>query len=152
MTLGKVKVRRLPLVSPPIPEGGGRIISAMGELTQVINGPEFRFLAYIEFRPEAPMLRGNHYHRNKTEVLYVISGKVLAKYQDIDTGESVEMILESGDLVTISPRCAHAYLPLELSQAVELAANAYDPDDTIKYHLGMTQGNSEEGPVGQKDD
>lgn len=135
-------MRRLPSLDPPIPEGGGRITSEAGELAQIANGELFRFLAYIEFKPSVSTLRGNHYHQSKVEVLYIISGLLRARYRDIDTGESTELLLETGDLVTIAPRCAHAYLPLEYSQAIELSAEAYDPADTIRHDLGVTTSNA----------
>ena len=135
MKIAKVAIRTLPSVSPPIPEGGGRIHSSTGELAQITNGESFSFLAYIEFILDAEKRRGNHYHETKTEILYIISGKLQAHYYDIDTGESMKVILQAGDLVAIEPRCAHAYVPLERSQAVELSATAYDPADTLAYKL-----------------
>jgi dTDP-4-dehydrorhamnose 3,5-epimerase-like enzyme len=135
MPLAKVTIRTLSLVNPPIPHGGGRIQSAAGELAQIVNGESFRFLAYIEFKHGAPSFRGNHYHECKTETLYIISGRIQARYFDLDTGESMDSILKGGDLVTIQPRCAHVYYPLEYSQAVEISANIYDPTDTVPYQF-----------------
>jgi len=67
--------------------------------------------------------------------MYIISGRLRAEYMDLDTGESMKAILQSGDLVTIKPRCAHAYYPLEYSQAVEMSATIYDPADTVTHKL-----------------
>ncbi|MGQ0776882.1 MAG: cupin domain-containing protein [Pseudonocardiales bacterium] len=139
MSLAKVTIRTLPLTQPPIPEGGGRIRSAAGELVQIVNGEQFRFLAYIEFKQDAQAVRGNHYHARKTEIMYIISGRLQAKYMDLDSGESMKVILGSGDLVTIRPKCAHAYYPLEYSQVVEMSATVYDPTDTITHKLDLSQ-------------
>ncbi|GAA5183538.1 hypothetical protein GCM10023322_23050 [Rugosimonospora acidiphila] len=138
MALSKVSVRRLPDVAPPIPEGGGRMTSDAGELAQIANGEPFRFLAYLQFKPDKGAPRGNHFHRVKNETLYVIGGRLRARFRDIDTGESMDLLLEPGDLVTVAPRCAHAYLPLEYSQAVELSPSVYDPTDTLRFDLGIT--------------
>ncbi len=135
MSLAKVTIRSLPLTRPPIQAGGGRILSAAGELAQIVNGEQFCFLAYIEFRNDPPVVRGNHYHKRRTEILYVISGKLQAVYRDLDTGESMEVILRPGDLVTIYPECAHVYYPLEYSQAIEMAATTYDPLDTVPCQI-----------------
>ncbi|MGH4019120.1 MAG: cupin domain-containing protein [Pseudonocardiaceae bacterium] len=123
MSLAKVAIRSLPLTQPPIPEGGGRIQSTAGELARVVNGEQFRFLAYIEFRNDGPTVRGNHYHKQRTEILYVISGRLQAGYLDLDTGKSMKTILRGGDLVAIRPKCAHVYYPLEYSQAIEMSAH-----------------------------
>ncbi|MER7444891.1 cupin domain-containing protein [Micromonospora avicenniae] len=134
--MDKVQVRRLPVISLPVPDGGGRIQSPAGEFARVVNGGTYRYLAYLEFRPEAGKPRGNHYHERRTETLYVISGRLRAVYQDLESGERAETILEAGDLVIVHPRCAHVYHAYELSQAVELADEPYDPADTYPYELG----------------
>lgn len=131
----KVRVRSLPVTAPPTPPGGGRIVTPAGELAQILNGVTFRFLAYLEFKPDPSAPRGNHVHAKKTESLYLISGHLRAVYQDISTGERTECDLRSGDLVTISPGCAHVYFAEEYSQAIEVADADYDPADTIPFMI-----------------
>jgi hypothetical protein len=130
-----VQVRALPVMAPPIPETGGRIQSDTGETARFANGDQFLFAAYIEFLPGVTRLRGNHYHSERTETLYIARGTLRAIYYDLDSGATQEEMLHAGHLVTIRPRCAHAYLPLEYSQAIELADTAYDASDTISYDL-----------------
>jgi mannose-6-phosphate isomerase-like protein (cupin superfamily) len=129
-------VRSLPTVQPPIPRGGGRIITDAGELTQIVNGNIFKFLAYIEFPLNSATRRGNHYHERKTERLYIIKGHLQATFFEIDTQVRKELELRSGDLITIVPRCAHTYTALEHTHAVEFSEEVYDPEDTIPYILG----------------
>jgi len=131
----KVAVRRLPDVSPPIPSGGGRIVTAAGELAQIVNGDAFRYLAFLEFQPDANAPRGNHFHAEKTEHLYIVDGLVRASYLDLDTGETADVELTGGDLVAVQPRCAHAYIAMQHSHAVEFSPLGYDPADTIAYVL-----------------
>jgi mannose-6-phosphate isomerase-like protein (cupin superfamily) len=131
-------VRRLPIVEAPIPHGGGRILSTNGELAQILNGEEFRFLAFIEFLPDSPRLRGNHYHSQRTETLYVLTGRLLSRFRDLETGEIHDYELTRGDLVNIPARWAHAYRPLEPSSAVEMSSNVYDPTDTTPHDLALT--------------
>jgi hypothetical protein len=131
----KVSLRRLPDVAPPIPPGGGRIVTAAGELAQIVNGEAYRYLAFLEFQPDPEAPRGNHFHAAKTEHLYIVNGLVRASYLDLDTGERAEVDLSGGDLVAVSPRCAHAYIALEHSNAVEFSPLGYDPEDTIRYVL-----------------
>jgi quercetin dioxygenase-like cupin family protein len=135
--MDKVTIRRLPDVVPPIPEGGGRIVTSAGELAQIVNGDAYRYLAFLEFQADPSAPRGNHFHAVKTEHLYLVDGLVRATYRDLDTHESAEVELVAGDLVIVHPRCAHAYVALEHSHAVEFSPLAYDPADTIRYVLSV---------------
>lgn len=135
--MSKLLRRSLSVVEPPIPLGGGRIVTAAGELAQVVNGETFRFLAVVEFRysgPESPA-RGNHVHRRKTETLYVVRGMLRATYEDLETGEKLTMNLGPGDLVTVPPDCAHAYVPLAEALAIEFSDKPYDPSDTEPHRV-----------------
>ncbi|GLY95361.1 hypothetical protein [Actinoplanes sp. NBRC 103695] len=133
MDLDKVSVRHLVVSNAPAPADGGIVRGSMGEIAQIVNGDAFRFLAFIEFAMIDGGYRGNHYHLNKIENLYVISGRLKAFYHDLDTDETASMELKAGDLVKILPRCAHVYFPLEHSQAVEFGEEPFDPSDTIRY-------------------
>ena len=128
---GKVIVKRLKIKSPPL-KNGGIFISPSGEIAQIVNGETFDFLAYIEFKysPEHP--RGNHYHTKKEEFLYIIKGKLRAIYLNIDDGEREELVLETGDLVNVKPRCAHVYYPMEYTQTLEFSSSIFDPLDINK--------------------
>lgn len=133
-----MQLRSLPVTTAPIPAGGGRIHTPAGELAQIVNGPTFRFLAFLEFRPNAAKPRGNHYHRQKVEVLYVIRGRLRAAYEDLETGELYETELKAGDLAAVSPLCAHVYEAIEHTFAVELAEQEYDPNDTYPHVVTRT--------------
>ena len=135
MSLDKIEIRRLPIVSPPIPEGGGRVATPAGELTQIVSGTPFLFLAYIEFLPDETKPRGNHVHKVKTETLYVIKGSLRAIYKDVELGTRKEVYLESGDLVTVPPNVAHVYYALDYTQTVELADRPYDVGDTTPFRV-----------------
>jgi dTDP-4-dehydrorhamnose 3,5-epimerase-like enzyme len=130
-----VSIRSLPFTEPPIPATGGRIKSNSGEMARIVNGETFSFAAYIEFLPGSRRPRGNHYHRQKVETLYIMTGVLQAVYLDLETNETQEEILHAGDLISVPPRCAHVYQPLEYSQALELAADPYDETDTVSYDM-----------------
>ncbi len=135
--LAKLSIRRLETYTPPLaaPLGaaGGRILTAAGEIAQVVNGSPFRFLSYLEFTPD--MARGNHYHQNKEEYLYVLKGILRAVCRDLDSNETAHLELHAGDLLTIQPRCAHMFIAAEYAQAFEFSAEPFDPDDTYRYNL-----------------
>jgi dTDP-4-dehydrorhamnose 3,5-epimerase-like enzyme len=131
--LAKVALRRLPVKDPPL-TGGGRLRNETGELAEIVSGPAFRFLAYVDFAA-AGAERGHHVHERRIESLYVISGSLSAIFQDLDSGETGRLALAPGDLVVVQPRCAHAYVAGEYSQAVEFAPEPFDPEDTASHDL-----------------
>lgn len=137
MLSDKLHIRRLPFYKTPLREpvtNLGRIVDEAGELTQIANGALIRFVAYIEFSAHG-IARANHYHHARIEWLYLINGRLAARFVDIDTGETVDHDLEAGDLVQIKPRCAHGFRALEPVQAIELADFPYDHADSFPYLL-----------------
>ena len=142
--LAKVSIRRLPVLDrPPAAPvlGGVRILSPAGEAAPVFNGGPWRFIAYLEFLPGTGAWRGNHYHGIKRESFYVIAGRLRGVFEDVDSGERAEANLEAGDVLTIEPRCAHAFTALEYAQAIETSPCEFDAGDTFPYPVGT-------GPVG----
>lgn len=132
---GTFGVRSLPIVEPPIPEEGGRLLGdTAGEMARIFNGPAMRFLAYIEFalggRP-----RGNHVHHVKVEHLYVISGALESTFVNSLTGDTATRLVTAGDLVTVQPECAHVYQAREATHALEFSTSVYDPEDVERYPI-----------------
>jgi hypothetical protein len=117
----------------PVP-GGARLATPAGELARFANGGSYHFSCYMEFPANGPY-RGNHYHVNKTETMYVISGEIEAVYLDLDTQERIETVLVAGDLVTVLPRMVHSYRASAFAQAVEVASHEYDPGDTYAHPI-----------------
>jgi quercetin dioxygenase-like cupin family protein len=89
--------------------------------------------AVLEFLPGAG-IRGNHYHLRKSESMYVIHGKMKLFYWIPNEPEIKEIIVERGDLITIKPRLAHAYVALEPTLAFEVGSLPFDPTDTVYDH------------------
>ena len=76
MKLSKVAIHRLELKSPPLGPQGGRILTPAGEIAQIVSGPAFKYLAYLEFKADPTVPRGHHYHGVKEEFLYISSRAV----------------------------------------------------------------------------
>jgi len=126
---------RVPSYERMIPhEGAGRLPSPAGDLVRFANGGSYGFAAYWDCTVGGPC-RGNHYHLDKTEVMYVISGRLQAAYYDLDTDRRLDLELVAGDLVRVLPRLVHSYRALDDAQVVEVATHAYDPDDTYRHVL-----------------
>lgn len=131
----RVLIRNLGVKTPPLNELGGRLLLPNGEIAQIVNGKAIQYIAYIEFTANSELRRGNHYHNEKEEYLYVIKGKIKILFEDIDTLERAEVLVEAGDLINTKARCAHVYTSLLYSQSIEFSPSKYDPNDTIKYEI-----------------
>ena len=137
--LAKVAIRRLPVVEAPpaVPVLDGlRIRMPAGEAAPVFNGGPWRFIAYLEFLPGTGAWRGNHYHEKKRESFYVIRGRVRGVFEDLDSGERAEAILEAGDVLVIEPRCVHAFAALEYAQVIEVSQYEFDASDSYRRVIG----------------
>ncbi|MEY9876220.1 dTDP-4-dehydrorhamnose 3,5-epimerase-like enzyme [Streptacidiphilus sp. MAP12-33] len=132
----KLSCERIPRFRDVIPgDGPGRLSSPAGDLVRFANGENtYQFAAYWDCLPGGPC-RGNHYHLDKTEVMYVISGELRAAYYDLDTDQRVDTVLVAGDLVIVRPRLVHSYMALSPTQVVEVASTQYNPGDTHPYVL-----------------
>ena len=77
-----------------------------GLIRDIISGEEYDALTFITCTPGA--LRGNHYHKESIQLLYVISGKLIcaAKKENSDI-ETIE--INDGDLVTNEAGERHAF-------------------------------------------
>ncbi len=137
--MDRVTIRRLPLLDQPPPEpvlDGVRIRMPAGEAAPVFNGGPWRFISVLEFLPGTGLWRGNHWHAVKREHLYVISGRVLGVFEDIDSGERLEAELEAGTTVVVEPRCAHAFRERGEARVLECAPQPFDPTDAFPRIVG----------------
>ncbi len=132
----KVIIESLPIGGPD--ETERRIYSDKGEMAQIINRKKdsFRQIVYWDIdSPRTGVDRGHHYHRNKTDRLYVISGEVELLHEDPQTGEKATAHLKTGDRVLIAPGIAHAVRSLSYAQVLEYAPDPYDPADTYPFKI-----------------
>ncbi|MFH1780311.1 MAG: WxcM-like domain-containing protein [Candidatus Micrarchaeota archaeon] len=83
------------------------------------------------------VVRGNHYHTQKTEWFTIIGGKALLALKDVNTGETQEIELNSEEpvVVKIPPKVIHAIKNTGTDTLYHLAyiSKTFDPEnpDTI---------------------
>jgi dTDP-4-dehydrorhamnose 3,5-epimerase-like enzyme len=136
MLESKVIIESLPIGGPD--EAERRIHSDKGEMAQIVNreNESFRQIVYWDIdSPRTGVDRGHHYHRKKTDRMYVISGEVELLLEDPHNGEKLTARLKAGDRVFIAPGVAHAVRSLTRAQVLEYAPDPYDPADTYPYRL-----------------
>jgi uncharacterized RmlC-like cupin family protein len=133
---GKVEIKALLLTDQPAtrPEVRARLSSTKGEMAVLADtGQVIRHLAYLELRPG--QRRGDHFHKIRREYLYLISGESSMLLEEIDTHSKATVKIVPGDLVFLQPGVAHAFLPLSAGQAVEFAAEPFDPSDVFPHPI-----------------
>ncbi|MFQ5449562.1 MAG: WxcM-like domain-containing protein [Nitrospinaceae bacterium] len=86
-------------------------------------------------------VRGNHYHKRKTEWFSVPSGTGLLRLRDIATGEETEIIMGENALKTvkITPGIVHAIKnngPNEMVLIV-YTSESFDPADPDTYYQNI---------------
>ena len=133
---GKVTVDELPVGGSDSQER--RIISAKGEMAQILNRAEesFQHLVYWDLdSAKSAQTRGNHYHLRKTERYYVISGRLELLLEDVASLQQVKIVLSAGNCITVQPNVAHAFISIARAQVLEFSPVPYDPADTKVYDL-----------------
>ena len=132
---GKVLKQSLPVLQVPLgPDAPAlrRLLLPQGELAQFYNADEgIRYMAFIELLPG--QVRGNHYHKIKEELVYMIRGEALLSVADIDSQASASVSLRAGDLAIIRTGIAHALRTVEAGQAVEFSSARFDAADIYRF-------------------
>jgi len=106
-----------------------------GELHQLLSGPACRHINALTLKAVDGAWRGRHYHREKREEFFVVTGRVEFIWKDIDTGETGTAMLGPGTRLTILPRLAHALRAVEDAVMIEFAEAPYAESDTIRFDV-----------------
>jgi len=129
---GKVSVETLPIAASVNDSGLKRLLLDKGELAQFYNSSEpIHLIAYVEF-PDGST-RGGHYHPSREEKIYIIRGHMILAVQDIESGEYEVCEIAEGDLISISPKIAHAIKTVKSGHAIEFSSKTFDTAGTIHY-------------------
>ncbi len=123
------------IMGPFDADNEGRVRDARGTLVQIIDGIEkFSHLVYLDLHVlDPPVYRGAHYHQEKVEIFYIISGRVEVQLVDLDTEWQGTLTLSPGMKLTLFPRLAHRFRALEYAQIIEVSPQAYDRADVFPY-------------------
>ncbi|MCB2189699.1 MAG: class II aldolase/adducin family protein [Deltaproteobacteria bacterium] len=105
-----------------------------GEAHLILNGQAVRKVALMTLKPGTGF-RGGHFHRIKTEGMYVVSGRIRYDLTCIRTGETAQLAMGPGDLLWMPVGVAHRLAALEEATLVELCDTPYDPADDLKFEF-----------------
>jgi|SRR3989338_953530 len=110
---------------------------ARGSITDVLN-EKVNHVGLVITKKDA--IRANHYHKLSTQYSYILSGSAEVSVAKFDKASRVEkFILNSGDLVTISPLIIHKFKAIEDFIMIDVisesrAGTGYE-DDVIRVTL-----------------
>ena len=109
-----------------------------GEIANIVEEP-IESVAIITSKSGS--IRGNHYHPNQIQYVYLVSGKYerISKDTRKKDGKKESRIITPGDLVITPPMIAHAMRFLEDSIILNLTTGSRDKkkyqEHTIKFQL-----------------
>jgi hypothetical protein len=133
---GKVIRRVLPVIQAPSPEMPllKRLMLAQGKLDQFYDAEQgIHYIVAIELRENC--VRGNHFHREKEEWVYIVQGGLMLHAADINTGESASFTMGPGELSIVRPGVAHAYRTTQPGLAIEFSPTRFNAADIQVYAL-----------------
>ena len=129
--IGMVSIEELPNTKHI--DGPKRWDEERGEFVQVSYLEAIGHLAYFQIRPG--FVRGNHFHRKKEEIFYILKGTIRAIFMDMTTGEREERILTKGQKIRVQPGCAHVFYGVEEALVIEYSPQYYDKTDAYPADL-----------------
>lgn len=96
-----------------------------GEVAMIVTKGNLEYVELAEFADKG-VKRGYHYHTMYTERLYVISGQLYLAAEMLETKEKALIGINAGDVITIMPGVAHAFVSVRKSLVLSMGSGA-DP-------------------------
>jgi dTDP-4-dehydrorhamnose 3,5-epimerase-like enzyme len=90
-----------------------------GSITDILDSIDFNGATIIKSRKGC--IRGNHFHKKTIQYIYVLKGKMKSQSKKIDE-DLIEIILETGDLISHESLEAHNFEALEDSTFIVLSS------------------------------
>jgi len=112
----------------------------------IIKVAEDEITSVLLINSKKGSVRANHYHKNDTHYMYLLSGKMryVTKSLKGKSARKQSVVLKPGEIVFTPKMLAHAMIALVDSQFLALTKKsrkkaAYE-NDTVKYELVSAQG------------
>ncbi|CAM2060928.1 Cupin_2 domain-containing protein [Desulfovibrionales bacterium] len=103
-----------------------RVIQPRGELALIEDGLFFYHLAWFSIEPGDDYFRGNHVYHKKVERFYMVAGRVLLDYIDLDTKKETDSIEIEPAPGSWYPRLGHRFRAIKRVEIVEYYESIYD--------------------------
>lgn len=86
---------------------------------------------FIETR--ANQVRGNHYHKETTELFFIVSGEIEVVIDDLNSGKHLELSFRKGDVFIIEPYEVHTFRTTTDAQWINMLSKSTD-STTPDFH------------------
>ena len=100
-----------------------------GSITDIINHLSFNGATIIKSKKGS--IRGNHYHKHTIQFVYILNGKMKCAAKKINE-PLVEVVVESGDLISHEAYEAHNFEAIEDTLLLVLSSGLRSGDDYEK--------------------
>ena len=102
-----------------------------GSLIQVISSPGWQQLNHLKINKDNTF--GGHYHKERTELFYIISGQVELKIENVQNNITSVLYLKPNkeEVVIIEPYERHTIIALENSEIIELLNQPFTEEDNF---------------------
>lgn len=129
--MDKVFIEKLPETKEI--DGAKRWNEERGEFAQISYREDIGHVAIFELKKGH--FRGSHFHKEKEEVFYIVSGTIRSIFMDMDTKERKEHILEKGHRIRVQTGTAHIFYGIDDALVVEYSPQYYDKKDAFPVDL-----------------
>ena len=108
------------------------VVDERGAITNILEEP-INHVAIITTK--AGSIRGNHYHPEQIQYVYLVSGRYESVSVDLkkENAEVEKVTVQAESLVITPPMIAHAMRFLEDSVMLNLTTDSRDPADYLKH-------------------
>lgn len=130
--MNKVFIERLPETKEI--DGAKRWDEERGEFAQISYREDIGHVAVFELKKGH--FRGSHFHKEKEEVFYIVSGTIRAIFMDMDTKKREEYVLEKGHRIRVRTGVAHIFYGIDNALVIEYSPQYYDKRDTYPVDFG----------------
>jgi len=130
--MNKVFIERLPETKEM--DGAKRWSEERGEFAQISYREAIGHVAVFELKEGH--FRGSHFHKEKEEVFYIVSGTIRAIFMDMETKERTEHILGKGHRIRVQTGVAHIFYGIDGALVVEYSPQYYDKCDAFPVDFG----------------
>jgi dTDP-4-dehydrorhamnose 3,5-epimerase-like enzyme len=108
-------------------EGYVRHADDRGAFLGIVSSGTWREVNFLESRAGA--VRGNHYHRESEEIIFLLRGQAEVELVDArDPGRRAVVRLEGGTGVEVHPFMVHTVRYLTDCEQISLLDRSFDPD------------------------
>ncbi len=84
---------------------------------------------------------GNHYHKNLSEIILVVTGSANVTIKNVNTGQSETFHVKAGECFAVNPFEAHALLIKKDAIMVMFLSEAFDPNNKDLYNFEVLKKN-----------